>query len=381
MHFTEQQKLIQESLRAFVKAELPPGFARMCDAEQKPPLEQYKKLADLGFLGIGIPEEYGGNGGGLVELTILLQELARGMFVFSVMVTRSVVHGAHSLLRYGTEEQRRRYLPGIIKGETLFCFSLSEPEAGSDAANIQIKARRDGDSFVINGQKLYNSGAHISDYITLVARTDSTGPRHHGLSLLIVDTKSPGLEIRNLKTMGGRAVTTNEVFYDNVRVPAENLLGELNKGWQHMMLNLEVERLCIAAWCCGAAESVVEDAISHAKQRVQFGKPIGSFQAIQHKIADMAMQLHIGKLMLYDLAERVESGERCIKEASMTKTYCAEMYNRLAYDGLQVHGGFGYTDKSDMQLHMRDARIMTIGAGTSEVMRTSIAKELGLPRG
>ncbi len=378
MQFTEEQQLMRDSLRAFVEAELPPGFARMCDADQKTPFDQYRKLADLGYLGIGIPEEYGGSGGGLVELTILLEELARGMMSFSVMVYRSAIHGAHALLAYGNEEQRKRFLPGIIKGELLFCLSLTEPEAGSDAANVKIKAVRDGDNFIINGQKLYNSGAHISDYIALVARTDATGPRHHGLSIILVDTKSPGLDIRRLQTMGERAVGTNEVFYDNVRVPVSNLLGEMNNGWNHLMSNLERERLCIAAWCTGAAQAVVADAVSHAKQRVQFGKPIGSFQAIQHKIAEMDMQSHIGQLMIYDLAERLEAKVRCRKEASMTKTYCAEMYNRVAYEGLQVHGGFGYTDKSDMQLHMRDARIMSIGGGSSEIMRTAIAKELGL---
>lgn len=378
MQFTEEQQLLREAIRAFVKVELPPGFARMCDVNQTPPFEQYKKLADLGYLGIGIPEEYGGSGGGLVELTILLQELARGMLSFSIMVYRSAVHGARSILNYGTEEQRRRFIPGIIKGELLFCLSLTEPEAGSDAANVKIKAVRDGDSFVINGQKLYNSGAHISNYITLVARTDPNSRRHEGLSILLVDTKSPGLLIRKIETMGLRAVATNEVFYDNVRVPAENLLGQLNNGWHHLMTNLERERLASSAFCTGAAQAVVDDAIAFAKQRVQFGKPIGSFQAIQHKIAEMAMQAHIGELMFRDLAERIDSGVRCVKEASMTKTYTAEMYNRVAFDGLQVHGGFGYTDKSDMQLHMRDARILSIGAGTSEIMRTAIAKELGL---
>jgi len=380
MKFTEEQDMMREAIRKFVATELPPGFARECDRLQRPPMEQYKRLAEAGYLGIGVPEEYGGAGGGIVELTILLEELARGMMSFSIMIYRSAVHGAQSLLTYGTEEQRRRFLPGILSGDLLFCLSLTEPEAGSDAANLKIRAVRDGDDFVINGEKLYNSSAHIASYILLVARTSTEGRKHEGISLFLVDTKSPGLTIQRVETMGERAIGTNAVFYDNVRVPAANMLGELNNGWNHLQANLEKERLCLAAWCTGAAEQALDDTIAYAKQRVQFGKPIGSFQAIQHKIADMATQVHMGRLMMFDLAEKIQAKENCRMEASMTKMYCTEMYNRIAYDGLQVHGGFGYTMASDMQLHMRDARIMTIGGGSSEIMRNVIARELGLPR-
>jgi acyl-CoA dehydrogenase len=381
MKFTPDQELMRAEIRKFVAKELPPGFARQCDREQKAPMAQYRRLAEAGWLGLGIPEEHGGAGGGIVELTILLEELAKGMMSFSIMAYRSAVHGAQSLLSYGSDEQRRRYLPGIISGDLLFCLSLTEPEAGSDAANLKIRAVRDGDDFVITGQKLYNSGAHIANYIVLAARTNPTAPRHKGISLFIVDTRSPGLTIQRIETMGERAVGTNAVFYDGVRVPAANLLGQLDNGWTHLAANLEKERLCLAAWCIGSAETVLEQSIAYAKQRVQFGKPIGSFQAIQHKIADMAMQIHIGKLMMYDLAEKIEAGIPCRMEASMTKAYCTEACNSIAFEGLQIHGGFGYTMDSDMQLIMRDARIMSIGGGASEIMRNMIARELGLPKG
>jgi acyl-CoA dehydrogenase len=380
MKFTPDQELMRQELRKFVARHLPPGFARQCDREQKPPLEQYKRLAEAGYLGLGIPEEYGGAGGGIVELTILLEELAKGMMSFSIMAYRSAVHGAQSLLRYGSEEQRRRLLPGIISGELLFCLSLTEPEAGSDAASLKIRAVRDGDDFVITGQKLYNSGAHIANFILLAARTNPDVPRHKGISLFLVDTKSPGLTIQRIETMGERAVGTNAVFYDGVRVPAANLVGELDNGWTHLQANLEKERLCLAAWCIGSAETALEQSIEYAKSRVQFGKQIGSFQVVQHKIADMAMQVHIGKLMMYDLAEKIEAGIPCRTEASMTKAYCTEACNRIAFEGLQIQGGFGYTMESDMQLLMRDARIMSIGGGTSEIMRNVIARELGMPK-
>lgn len=379
MALNEQQIAFRDSVRDFVRKELPDGFARECDANERPPLEVYAKAATLGYLGLGVPEEYGGSGGDIVDLTILLHELAKGMMSFSIMVYRSAVHGAQSLMTYGTEAQKTQYLPRIAAGDALFCLSLTEPEAGSDAANVQLRAKQDGTDFVLNGQKLYNSSAHIADYILLVARTASTPRKHQGLSLFIVDTKTPGIDIRRIRTMGERAIGTNEVFYTDARISSDSLMGELNNGWYLLMTNLEKERLCMAAWCTGAAQAALAAATRWAKERVQFGKPIGSFQAIQHILADMAVDCHIGELMLYDLAERISRGEPCAAQASMTKLFCTEMYSRVADRGLQVQGGFGYTMESDMQLHLRDARIMTIGGGSSQIMRNIIAKQLGLP--
>jgi alkylation response protein AidB-like acyl-CoA dehydrogenase len=379
MRLTSEQLALQDAIGDFVKVELPPGFARECDESQSPPIEQYRKLASAGYLGIAVPERFGGSGGTITDLCVMLHALAKGMMSFSIMVYRSAVHGAQSLLAYGNDEQRERFLPKIIAGEALFCLSLTEPGAGSDAASLQLRAELDGDEFVLNGQKLYNSSAHIADYILLAARTSREGVRHAGISLFIVDTRSPGLDIRRVPTMGERAVGTNEVFYDNVRVPAANLLGELNRGWYQLQMNLELERLSMAAWCTGAAQSALRDSIEWAKTREQFGKPIGAFQAISHMIADMALDCYLGELMLFELADRVSQGEKCPTEASMTKLFCTEMYSRVANAGLQVHGGYGYTMQSDMQLHVRDARIMTIGGGSSQIMRNVIARNLGLP--
>ena len=375
----DEQIAFRDSVRDFVRKELPDGFARECDVNERPPREVYAKAASLGYLGLGVPEEYGGSGGDIVDLTILLHELAKGMMSFSIMVYRSAVHGAQSLMTYGSAAQKEKYLPKITSGQALFCLSLTEPEAGSDAANVQLRAVRDGDDFVLKGQKLYNSSAHIADYILLVARTSSPERKHQGLSLFIVDTKTPGIDIRRIRTMGERAIGTNEVFYTDARIPGDNLMGDVDKGWYLLMTNLEKERLCMAAWCTGAAQAALADAVSWAKQRVQFGKPIGSFQAIQHMLADMALDCHLGELMVYDLADRIKRGEPCAAEASMTKMFCTEMYSRVADRGLQVQGGFGYTMESNMQLHLRDARIMTIGGGSSQIMRNIVAKQLGLP--
>jgi alkylation response protein AidB-like acyl-CoA dehydrogenase len=376
MEFTEEQYEFRQVVRDFVARELPPGFARECDDKEQPPIEQYRLLADSGFLGIGIPEEYGGSGGSILDLTILLHELSKGMVSFAAMVYRSAVHGAQSILTYGSEEQRQEFLPRIAAGEILFCLSLTEPEAGSDAANVQLRAVRDGDDYVLNGQKLYNSSAHIADYILLVTRTSTEGRKHQGLSMFIVDTKLPGIDIRRIPTLGERAVGTNEVFYDDVRVPASALIGEENRGWYQLMTNLEKERLSMAAWCVGGAQDVLAQSIAWAKGREQFARPIADFQVIQHMLADMATDCSIGELMLYDLADRITRSVPCAREASMTKMWASEMYSRVSDRGMQIHGGFGYTMASDMQLHLRDSRLMSIGGGSSQIMRNIIAKDL-----
>jgi acyl-CoA dehydrogenase len=379
VQFTEEQILLKGAVADFVRKELPAGFSRQCDERQMPPFEQYKKLAQLGYLGIAVPEQYGGAGGGIVELTILLEELAKGMMSFSIMVYRSAVHGAQSLLAYGSEEQKRQLLPGIMSGDLLFCLSLSEPDSGSDAASLRLKAERVGDTYVLNGTKMWSSGSHIANFILVAARTSSDGPKQKGISLLLVDAKSPGLTIRRIPTLGERAIGTNEVTYQDVLVPIGMRLGEENEGWSLLQQNLEKERLCLAAWCTGAAEAVFDQALEYAKNRRQFGQPIGAFQVIQHKVADMAMDIHIAKLLMYDLANRIQHRERARMQASMTKAYCTEMSNRVAYEALQIFGGYGYAMESDAQLLMRDARIMTIGGGSSEIMRNLIARELGLP--
>jgi alkylation response protein AidB-like acyl-CoA dehydrogenase len=369
VHYTEEQDALRAAVRDFARRELPPGFARECDERGRPPLEVYRRFADAGFLGIGIPEEYGGAGGDIVEITIVLEELARAMQSFASLVYRSPIHAGQGLLTYGTEDQRKRFLPGIASGQTLFCFSLSEPQAGSDAAAIRLRAERDGDSYVINGQKQFSTGAHYSDYVILATRTSAGERKHQGISLFIVDLKSPGISLSPIPTLGDRANGTNMVFYDDVR-----------DGWRLLMINLERERLSSAPISTGATAAVLEQALEHARTREQFGRPIGAFQALAHQLADVAADVYIGRLLTHDVAHKIARGEPCAFEASVAKLFCTEMFNRAAYAGMQVLGGTGYTMNSDMQLHFRNARLGTIGAGSSEVMRNVIAKEIGLAR-
>lgn len=376
--FTEEQIILRDSVRRFVREHVPEEYARKCDQEKIAPLEAFDKLAEMGWLGVAIPEQYGGSGLGFVELGIIMEELAYGLLELSVLVYRAAVHGAASLLTYGTEAQREAYLPLIAEGKFKSSMSLTEPNAGSDAAGIQTRAVADGDYFIINGQKIFNSQVDLANRTVLVTRTDPDAPAHKGMSLFFVDPHQPGVTIERLDTLCFRSVGTNRVTYEDVRVHKSDLLGQLNNGWKHLMTNLNKERFSVSAQVTGSAQQALDCATQYAKDRIQFGKPIGSFQAIQHKLADMQIQVHNSRLMVYDLARKLDAGVSCRTEASMTKVYTAEAYHKVADEGMQILGGYSMMPDFPMERHYRDCRIMRIGGGSSEVMRTSIAKDMGL---
>jgi len=376
--FTDDQLLLRDSVRNFVRKEISEDYVRKCDQEKIPPLDLFDKVAAMGWLGAAIPEEYGGSGLGFVELGIIMEELAYGHLELAILVYRAAVHGAASLLTYGSQEQRDKYLPLFAAGKFKSSMSLTEPNAGTDAGAIQTRAVADGDHFIINGQKIFNSQVDLADRTVLVTRTDPDADKHKGMSLFFVDPKSPGVTIERLDTLAFRSVGTNRVTYEDVRVPKEDLLGELNQGWKHLMTNLTKERFSVAVHVTGAAQAALDCAVQYAKDRIQFGKPIGSFQVIQHKLADMQIKVHLSRVMTYDLARRLDAGVDCRTEASAAKVYCCEAYHQVADEGMQVLGGYSMMPDFPMERHYRDSRIMRIGGGSSEVMRTSIAKDLGL---
>jgi alkylation response protein AidB-like acyl-CoA dehydrogenase len=378
MQFTEEQEMLREAIRDFVRREIPPGFAREMDERAETPMGLYRKFADAGFMGVGIPDEFGGSGGGMVEIAIVLLELARGFQSLSHMVYRSMLFAAQAMLSYGTDEQKKTFLPAIASGDSTFCFSLSEAQAGSDAASIQLRAERDGDEFVLNGEKMWNSGAGYADYVVLATRTSKEGRKHDGITLFLVDLHSEGITKSRIPTLGDRPVGTFIVNYDEVRVPGANMLGELNGGWRCLMTNLAKERFSTAPICVGVAESILARATEYVNNRVQFGQPIGKFQAIQHQLADVAVDVHISHLLTWDTARKLERGLSCRRESAIAKLYTSEMLNRAAYAGMQVMGGIGYTTDEDMSMHYRNARFLTIGAGSSEVMRNVIARDIGV---
>ncbi len=377
--FTQEQDMLRESVRRFMKQECTRSYIRDCSDNERFPIELYDKMAAQGWMGIPFPEKYGGAGLGPVELAIFLEEAGYGWYGAGTSYFTSVVLGGYNMMLYASEEQKAHYIPLLIAGKCKFALALSEPNVGSDAASVELHAAPVGDHYVLNGTKMFTTNAHVADYIITVARTDRQPARKHdGITIFIVDTKSPGLEVKPLKQMGRTATHTNEVFYRDVRVPKENVLGGVGKGWENLNKGLGVERLSVAMMYAGTSQAIVDYAVGYAKERRQFGQPICKFQAIQHKLADMQIKADIARLLGYRVAWMLSEGLPCFKEMSIAKLYASEALFAIANDGVQVMGGYGVMKEYDMELFFRDSRIGMIGAGSSEIQRTIIAKQMGL---
>ncbi len=376
--FSEEQEQWRGAVREFARRECPPEYARKCDRDSRPPTEAFRALAKQGWLGVSIPEAAGGSGGDFVDLAILLEEVGRGCLDLALWAFRVITYGGHAILRHGTPAQQARFVPAAARGDLSVAFALTEPESGSDAAALKTTARREGDTFVLGGQKMFTSGMDVSDVVLLAARTDPEAPKHGGISCFLVDCKSPGIEVRRLETLGHRAIATTAVFLEDVRVPKDRLLGPLNGGWPVVTSTLELERLCLSAARTGAAGAALDDALAYAKARHQFGRPIGKFQAVAHKLADMQVMLDVSRTLVYRFAWLMGTGRADRRDAAVLKLYTAEAYKAIADHGMQILGGYGYVMESDMQRHFRDSRLATIGGGTSEIQRNIIAQALGL---
>jgi alkylation response protein AidB-like acyl-CoA dehydrogenase len=337
--------------------------------------ELYEQMADLGWLGLTIPEAHGGSGGTMVDACLFMEETSRGMAPIGGYSTTLIVAGA--LGRFGTKEQKDELLGNIAKG-SVESIAMTEPESGSDVGSLTTRAERSNGGFVLNGQKVFISNARISDHVLVVCRTTKGENKHEGLSMIFVPVGTEGMEMEPIDTMGGRE--TNTVYLNDCEVPAENVLGEVDHGWTQLMAGLNVERLILSAIQLGIAERAFDDALAYAKERKQFGRPIGSFQALQHRFADLATELEAGKLMTYWVASMVDEDENRMlpKEASMVKLYVTEMAKRVTLEGMQMMGGYGYSSEYDMERLVRTTLVSTIYGGTSEIQRTIIAKTLGL---
>jgi acyl-CoA dehydrogenase len=376
--FTPEQEMFREAVRDFCQREITREYVRDCDRERRAPRDLYDKLGDLGWLGINIPEEYGGSGGGAVEVAILLEEIGRAFLDLALWVFRAVTWGGLAIGRDGTEDLKREMLPGIADGTRTVCFSLTEPEAGSDAASIALTATSDGDEFVLNGQKVFTSGFKVSDLDVVAARTSSEGPKHHGINHFLVDTDSPGITWTPMETLGHWPLGTAHVFFDDVRVPKERMLGTLHEGWADAGVYLRYERLCLSAARTGASKAALADSLEYARQREQFGRPIAEFQAISHRLADMQVLTEISEMLVYRYASRLDREIATTRDAAILKLYVCEAYKEIADQGLQVLGGYGYTMEYDLQRHFRESRLGVIGAGTSDIQRNIIAKTMGI---
>ena len=372
----------QEELRAHAKQLLddvcPPDYAERCDREARPPREAYQALAGHGWFGLIIPPEFGGTGGSAIDLAILLEETGRHFEELAMWLFRTVTYGGYAIMRDGTPEQKKGLLPRIARGEISFCFGLSEPASGSDAAALMTRAKATNEGYTIDGQKVFTSGMDISDYCLLVARTSTGAKKQQGITTLLVDTKLPGIEIRKIPTLGQRAIGTTQVFYSGVKVPHSALLGEVDKGWEAVDSYLWYERLCLSAARTGAACAAFDYALDYAKNRKQFGKKIGEFQAISHKLADMKVMLDASRTLVYRFAWLMSQGKATRSDAAVLKLYTGETYKAVSDLGLQILGGYGYCMEYPMQRFFRDSRLAVIGGGTSEIQRNIIARGLGL---
>jgi len=335
----------------------------------------YRKMAELGWLGVTIPEEHGGSGGGMLDACLFMEETSRGLAPVGGYATTLIVAGATQ--RFGTDEQKDDVLGGISRGD-VEAIAMTEPEAGSDVGSLKTTAERVNGGFVLRGQKVFCSNARIARHILVVCRTAKADDKHQGLSMIWIPTDAPNLRIDPIDTMGGRE--TAQLYLDEVEAPAEAVLGELDQGWTQLMAGLNVERLILAATMLGIGQRAFDDALAYVKERRQFGRPIGSFQALQHRLADLATELEAARLMTYWVASKVDSDpDRMLpREASMVKLLVTETAQKAALEGMQMMGGYGYSSEYDMERLVRATLVSTIYGGTSEIQRNIIAMTLGL---
>jgi isovaleryl-CoA dehydrogenase len=374
---TEAQQDFARAVRDFCERELGPERIRELTGgfEDLHNGEVARRMAELGWYGVAIPEELGGSGGGLLEACLFLEETARGEAPIGAYPVTLIVAGA--LTRFGSEEQQRRLLGHVAKGGAL-AIAMSEPEAGSDVGALQTRAERSNGEWVLNGSKMWCSYAHKAEEILIVCRTHSGLSKHEGLSMVLVPRGAAGLTITPIDTLGGRE--TNELHLADCRVPHGALVGVEGGGWTQLMAGLNTERVILAASALGLAQRAFDEALDYATQRRQFGRPIGSFQATQHKLADLATALVQARLLVRSVARMADSDPNRMlpREASMAKLACTELAKRCALEGMQIMGGYGYATEYPMERYLRSAVVTTIFGGTSEIQRNIIAKTLGL---
>jgi alkylation response protein AidB-like acyl-CoA dehydrogenase len=376
--FTDEQRAFAEAIRDFAAREC--GTREQLDAltdhgREPHNAELYARIAALGWLGAAIPEAYGGSGGGATELCVLCEEFSRGQipmgfFPISMMAARPVQ-------RFGSEALKQELLAGI-SGGWVEAIAMSEPEAGSDVGNLSCRAQPVDGGYVINGQKTWITGAHAAEHILLVCRTSREESKHDGLSMLSVPAGADGLEVRPIETMGAREV--NDVFFTDCFVPAARLVGEEGRAWSQLMAGLNNERMIIAAQAIGSAQRTFDDVLAYIKERRQFGRPVGSFQALSHRIADLATELEATRLLVYNLAALADASPETTfpRQASMAKLKATELTKRMSLEAMQMMGGAGYAVEYGMEHQVRVALVTTIYGGTSEIQREIIARSFGL---
>ena len=376
----EDQKQLVRMLEDFCKKEGSRELDRECDENERFPLELNDKLSATGLYGLPFPEKYGGTGGSTMDFILAVETLAKGSDAACALFLLPVFFAGEMILNNGSEEQKQKWVPEIIAGRLKGCFALTEPDVGSDASRVKTRAVLDGDDYVINGHKTLITGADIADYIMTVTRTNPDVRRYEGLSIFMVPRNTPGLTVKRLKKLGGRIISTCEIFFEDARIGKEMIMGGpegLNQGWPQMLKQLDVERIMMGAAHVGMADKAFDDALAYAKQREQFGKPISTYQMVVQILADMKTAIEAGRWLTYHAAWMKDQGLFCSLDASYTKLFTTEMAKKVTQDGMQVMGGYGYMMEYDMQRYVRDALLGTIGGGTNQIQRLIIGKLLG----
>ena len=378
LFFTEEHEMLRQSIREFAEKELAP-HAEEWEEQGGFPDWVFTRMGELGYLGLHYPEEYGGGGGDYFCNIVLAEELARsGSGSVNMAVAVQVGMATPPILAFGTEEQKQKYLVPAIKGEKIACLGITEPNAGSDVASIQTYAEKVPGGWKVNGNKIFITNGARAHFMTLLARTEK-GKGYKGMSVFLVDTDTPGFVVnRKLDKVGMRASDTAEIFFEDMFIPEDALLGEEGRGFYNIMWELQGERLIGAAAAIGGARLTLEGVIQYTKERVQFGKPICKNQAIAHRIADLATKLEAAQSLVYICAWKYDRGEYPVKEISMAKLMAAQVAFEIADEALQFMGGYGYMMEYPVQRAWRDARLGRIGGGTDEIMREIIATTLGL---
>ena len=373
----DEQRLFRDTLRSFVDKEIVP-VARDWEQSGRYPTEIVAGMRELGLFGLAVPEEHGGLGADMVSFALAFEEISRGwMGVAGILGSHSV--SCFMLARHGTEEQKQQYLPALASGERRTGIALTEPGAGTDLQGIRTTARLDGDHYVVNGTKMWITNARYADPLPVLVKTDpSASPAHRGMSILLVPADSPGFEVTaDIGKLGYKGTESCEVVLTDVRVPASQLLGGVEgRGMQQALSALETGRINIAARSVGVAQRAYDESLSYAREREAFGQPIGEFQAIQLRLAEIAVRLQAARLMTYWAASRMDEGVRMDTESGMAKLFASDQAMACAADAMRIHGGYGYSTEFEVERLYRDAPLMSIGEGTNDVLRTVVAKSL-----
>ena len=372
--FNDEQKMLQKGARDFLEKECPKSLVRQMAADERGnPPELWHKMAQLGWLGLIFPEKYGGGGGNIIDMVALEEEMGRACLPGAFFST--VLLGGLFILNNGNEEQKQDLLPKVARGEVILTLALTEPSGSYYATAVETKAVSVKDEYIISGTKLYIPDAHIADYIICIARTQKGTKPEEGITAFMVDRKSAGITCTLLKTIAGDKLC--EVIFDKVRVPKKNIVGKLDQAWVPLEKTLQQVRIARCAEMVGGAQKVLEMSADHAKQRIVFDRPLGSFPVIQHYIANMVMDIDGSRFLTYEAAWRFSEGLSCAKEIAMAKAWTSEAYRKVTANGQQIYGGIGFTVESDMHLYFRRAKAGEVTLGDGNFEREMLARELG----